>query len=70
MRPRSRALCAALLLLPCLAAAATPEEEATRTVREVVDRVLEILRTPGLESSARKINDLAKQTRIVASRDS
>lgn len=59
MRLRRRARRAALLLSVGLLAAAspaaaTPEEEAERTVRDVVDRVLAILRTPGLDASARR----------------
>jgi len=57
---RSLALCAALALLPGLAVAGA-EEDASRTVREVVDRVLAILRTPGLDTAARRarIQDVA-----------
>jgi phospholipid transport system substrate-binding protein len=60
MARRSLALCAALLLLPGVAAA-DAETQATGTVREVVDRVLAILRTPGLDSAARRsrIQDVA-----------
>lgn len=56
------ALLAALALAAaCDARAATPEEEARETVREVVDRVLAVLRTPGLSSEERRarIRDVA-----------
>jgi len=55
------ALCATLLLGPAPARASDAEDQASRTVREVVDRVLAILRTPGLDSAARRarIQDVA-----------
>ncbi|HKJ24338.1 MAG TPA: ABC transporter substrate-binding protein [Myxococcota bacterium] len=61
MRRRSLALLAALLVWPAVALSSDAEDQATRTVRDVVDRVLAILRTPGLDSSARRsrIQDVA-----------
>jgi len=53
-RPWLLALLAGLLLAPVAARAATPEEEARATVRDVVDRVLAILRTPGLPQAERR----------------
>lgn len=54
MSRRSRAVLVALVLLPGLVSAGTPEEEGRRTVSKVVNRVLAILRTPGLGEADRR----------------
>ena len=74
-----RAWAAALAGAALLATAATPaEEEARRTVREVVDRVLVVLRTPELASAERRARiqavawewfDFGTMSQLVVARD-